>query len=821
MKHNREKAMHFLSIPFLVAFLSVSICYSASATYDHSYKTLNSGIIKFLPSIHTSTNNTFALSISISTNNSNGSKIDPKVQVIEGKPSHNLKSQNITGQKVQVIEGKPSKESSATNMQTCAFYIPSTYLDPRCVQELFSNPHLSSFIMTAFPQNSSAGVKTISSIGTKAYNSTGPGMQVISSNTPVNYNGGNGDVQFFGGKSSGNVAGNSGIQTFGGKVSGNGAGYPGYKFFGGKVLSGGKSSTSSTSRVGSQGTQIFGGEAWSPDGNNAEHPTSYTISGSPTASNNLTNAETQTQTSMDATNKETGRDTLLPVIVSIDPSDNAREVSVNYHIDVKFSEAMDSSTVTSDTITVKKDASSVDTPVAGKVQLMADGKTANFQPLSNFDFDSHYIIQVSTKVKDLQGNSLSSGRVWSFTTESSPYNSESDSIIVTKLKLDPIDDIPWGSAMKVTGKLVFDDSSSNSVHAGQVITFSGTGTSLIPNAITKSDGSFASIGSAPAKVSTGWTVQAHFSGSSQYSKRESPIATYSTKEHPTSLTLDVFPITKANTKSIIENYKLSGVLKDKITSTTLDGKTIIFTSNSPMKLSPEKTDTKGKYIVSGSVSSTAYSTYVFKARFNGDSRYESADSLKHTISEKINDAGTEKPQDSSRTVSDDSSQGAFPTGSNGEKKNHKPIAVASADKIVKEGSTVRIFGSKSTDSDRDKLTYSWSQKSGPLVVLNNRQASNAAFMSPSVEKDTILIFKLTVDDGKPNGKASDFVKIIVNDADDNTLSGEGIYHHEVIDQGEDKNAQAQSQIGGSPVLGEKASGHAKNSIENSQGDLTT
>ena len=53
--------------------------------------------------------------------------------------------------------------------------------------------------------------------------------------------------------------------------------------------------------------------------------------------------------------------------------------------------------------------------------------------------------------------------------------------------------------------------------------------------------------------------------------------------------------------------------------------------------------------------------------------------------------------------------------------------------------------------------------------MNSKHASDTAFKSPNVEKNTALIFKLTVDDGKTKGIASDFVKISIRNVHDDWL----------------------------------------------------
>ena len=103
------------------------------------------------------------------------------------------------------------------------------------------------------------------------------------------------------------------------------------------------------------------------------------------------------------------------------------------------------------------------------------------------------------------------------------------------------------------------------------------------------------------------------------------------------------------------------------------------------------------------------------------------------------------------------------------KKNYAPIASAIAERrVVAEGSMTALTRIKSTDLDGDKLTFSWSKIPGLNVELNSKHAPDTA-KYPNVEKNTALIFKLTVDDGEIKGITSDFVKISVKNVHDDWL----------------------------------------------------
>ena len=76
--------------------------------------------------------------------------------------------------------------------------------------------------------------------------------------------------------------------------------------------------------------------------------------------------------------------------------------------------------------------------------------------------------------------------------------------------------------------------------------------------------------------------------------------------------------------------------------------------------------------------------------------------------------------------------------------NQPPIANAGLNQTINEGATVQLDGSKSKDPDGDKLEYEWVQVGTPKVTLVNSHTARPKFKAPSVIKNTVLKFKLTV-----------------------------------------------------------------------------
>jgi hypothetical protein len=100
----------------------------------------------------------------------------------------------------------------------------------------------------------------------------------------------------------------------------------------------------------------------------------------------------------------------LPTVSAVAPLNNAGDVAINTKSTATFSEAMDPSTITTATFTLKQGA--ID--VAGTVTY--SGVTALFSPAANLAAATTYTATITTGAKDLAGNALAANRVWTFTT---------------------------------------------------------------------------------------------------------------------------------------------------------------------------------------------------------------------------------------------------------------------------------------------------------------------------------------------------------------------------------------------------------------------
>jgi hypothetical protein len=103
-------------------------------------------------------------------------------------------------------------------------------------------------------------------------------------------------------------------------------------------------------------------------------------------------------------------DIIAPVILSTNPANSAIDVAVNATVGITFSEAMNPTTISATTISVKQGA----TTIAGSVSYT--GNTASFTPSNSFINGTIYTVTVTTGAKDLAGNALATNTLFSFTT---------------------------------------------------------------------------------------------------------------------------------------------------------------------------------------------------------------------------------------------------------------------------------------------------------------------------------------------------------------------------------------------------------------------
>ena len=128
-------------------------------------------------------------------------------------------------------------------------------------------------------------------------------------------------------------------------------------------------------------------------------------------------------------------------------------------------------------------------------------------------------------------------------------------------------------------------------------------------------------------------------------------------------------------------------------------------------------------------------------------------------------------ENNSADANEDSNLAAKPVLPKETKKNVRPEANAGKNQIAVEGSQVILDGSKSNDRDGKIESYHWQQVTGPSIPLGNADDIKLSFISPIVNQDTMLVFKLTATDGRGGSdSAITAVRVINNEEVSSTLS---------------------------------------------------
>ncbi len=102
-----------------------------------------------------------------------------------------------------------------------------------------------------------------------------------------------------------------------------------------------------------------------------------------------------------------------PQVTSTVPLSDAVDIEIDTEITADFSVAMNPATINATSFTVTRGS----TPVVGVISY--SGTRATFTPASPLMLNSDYTVTITTEAKDTDGNPLTAGVVWSFTTFSS------------------------------------------------------------------------------------------------------------------------------------------------------------------------------------------------------------------------------------------------------------------------------------------------------------------------------------------------------------------------------------------------------------------
>lgn len=111
-----------------------------------------------------------------------------------------------------------------------------------------------------------------------------------------------------------------------------------------------------------------------------------------------------------------GPDVIVPTIATTEPLNNTIGVSTTKVISITFSEAMNGTTINTNTFVLMQGGNTV----AGTVAY--SGTTATFTPTAPLTGNTLYTATITTGAKDVAGNALAANIAWSFTTAAGPAN---------------------------------------------------------------------------------------------------------------------------------------------------------------------------------------------------------------------------------------------------------------------------------------------------------------------------------------------------------------------------------------------------------------
>ena len=159
-------------------------------------------------------------------------------------------------------------------------------------------------------------------------------------------------------------------------------------------------------------------------------------------------------------------DTTAPTVSSTYPSDSASSVAPNISLTVSFSEAMDTTTITTNssgtsclgTLQLSSDSFSTCVQMFTSPTASDSNKTFTIDPASNLSHNTTYKVKVTTDAKDSDGNALASDYTHStgFTTSSTPdttaptVSSSSPADATTSVAVDSTIVVTFSEAMDTT-----------------------------------------------------------------------------------------------------------------------------------------------------------------------------------------------------------------------------------------------------------------------------------------------------------------------------------------------------------------------------------
>jgi len=207
-----------------------------------------------------------------------------------------------------------------------------------------------------------------------------------------------------------NAGGASGTSGNGGGTSPNGG-----SSLGGDTSSGGTSpaggTTSSGGDTSSGGTGGKGGSGGTTGGSGGSNSKGGDTGTGPGGEGGASGA-----TDVTGGSAGTGGGNTPPSVVSVTPTNNTTGVQPDGTVQIKFSEALTSSTVTTSTVTVSLNGSAI----GGTVSY--SGTTATFTPSARLTLLGSYAVKVSHTVQDLQGANMAADFASTFTVRDGAWD---------------------------------------------------------------------------------------------------------------------------------------------------------------------------------------------------------------------------------------------------------------------------------------------------------------------------------------------------------------------------------------------------------------
>ncbi|MFZ5864110.1 MAG: Ig-like domain-containing protein [Nitrospirota bacterium] len=146
-----------------------------------------------------------------------------------------------------------------------------------------------------------------------------------------------------------------------------------------------------------------------------------------------------------------------PAIANTTPAIGAAGVPISDSIHVRFSELIDSSTLTSESFMVSADNHSIDGVLSVGTSVDPSSKpitTATFSPAGKLAPGTTYTCRVTDGVRDLAGNNLGAEYVWSFTTHVPPITSAIEDITASYRDSGPLPSFQvLGSTLVITERI--------------------------------------------------------------------------------------------------------------------------------------------------------------------------------------------------------------------------------------------------------------------------------------------------------------------------------------------------------------------------------